>query len=327
MCKFRIPSDARILRNRIFCFNKIFVVIFLLSRSSITQDEINDSKKLREKFDCTPPDYILPGAKERNLLPLLPGVKNVKGPQSLKVLTTSSWNPPPGPRKLHGDLMYLYVITMEDKRFHITACPRGFYINQSTEEIFNPKPDVPNHLCHSLIDLLSYISPMFKRNFAVNLKRRSMRHPFERLATSYQVYSWCAPILDHTIDAIRAEDTFSAKLGYEEHIPGQTRDWNEELQTTRELPRKTLQERLMRERAIFKVHSDFVGAATRGAMAVIDGNVMAINPGEDAKMQMFIWNNIFFSLGFDVREHYKHLGGDAAAFVAPRNGKGLGRLM
>lgn len=110
---------------------------------------------------------------------------------------------------------------------------------------------------------------------------------------------------------------FSSKLGYEEHIPGQTRDWNEELQTTRELPRKILPERLLRERAIFKVHSDFVAAATRGAMAVIDGNVMAINPGEEAKMQMFIWNNIFFSLGFDVRDHYKELGGDAAAFVAP----------
>lgn len=66
-----------------------------------------------------------------------------------------------------------------------------------------------------------------------------------------------------------------------------------------------------------KVHSDFVAGATRGAMAVIDGNVMAINPGEEAKMQMFIWNNIFFSLGFDVRDHYKELGGDAAAFVAP----------
>lgn len=45
----------------------------------------------------------------------------------------------------------------------------------------------------------------------------------------------------------------SARMGYEEHIPGQTRDWNEELQTTRELPRKTLPERLIRERAIFKV--------------------------------------------------------------------------
>ena len=64
-------------------------------------------------------------------------------------------------------------------------------------------------------------------------------------------------------------------------------------------------ERLLRERAVFKVHSDFVSAATRGAIAVIDGNVMAINPGEDPKMQMFIWNNIFFSLGFDVRDHYK----------------------
>lgn len=108
-------------------------------------------------------------------------------------------------------------------------------------------------------------------------------------------------------------------FSYEEHIPGQTRDWNEELQTTRELPRKTLPERLMRERAIFKVHGDFVIAATRGAMAVIDGNVLAINPGEDPKMQMYIWNNIFFSLGFDVRDHYKELGGDVAAFVAPRN--------
>lgn len=48
---------------------------------------------------------------------------------------------------------------------------------------------------------------------------------------------------------------FSSKLGYEEHIPGQTRDWNEELQTTRELPRKNLPERLLRERAIFKVHT------------------------------------------------------------------------
>ena len=32
---------------------------------------------------------------------------------------------------------------------------------------------------------------------------------------------------------------------------------------------------------------------------------------------MFIWNNIFFSLGFDVRDHYKDFGGDAAAYAAP----------
>ncbi|EDV98237.1 GH22778 [Drosophila grimshawi] len=303
------PADAY---NGIDCTSLTYL-------NTITQGDLLDKKRTRpDSVDCTPPDYVTPGVREPPLLPLHPNIKNAKGPQALKVLTTSAWNPPPGPRKLHGDLMYLYVVTMEDKRFHISACSKGFYINQSTDDNFNPKPDNPSHLSHSLIDLLSHISPSFRRAFQAIQKRRTMRHAFERVATPYQVYQWSAPQLEHTVDAIRAEDAFSSKLGYEEHIPGQTRDWNEELQTTRELPRKTLPERLLRERAIFKVHGDFVTAATRGAMAVIDGNVLAINPGEDAKMQMFIWNNIFFSLGFDVRDHYKELGGDHAAFVAPR---------
>ncbi|CAH0548149.1 unnamed protein product [Brassicogethes aeneus] len=288
--------------------------------NTVTQGDILEKKKTRpESVDCTPPDYVMPDGKERPLTALQPQLRDQKVPQCAKVLTTSPWNPPPGHRKIHGDLMYLYVVTLEDKHYHISACSRGFYINQSSAEDFNPKPSSPSHLCHSLIELLNQISPQFKRNFSILQKKRNQRHPFERVATPYQLYAWTAPTMEHTVDAIRAEDTFSSKLGYEEHIPGQTRDWNEELQTTRELPRKTLPERLLRERAIFKVHSDFVAAATRGAMAVIDGNVMAINPGEEAKMQMFIWNNIFFSLGFDVRDHYKELGGDAAAFVAPRN--------
>jgi hypothetical protein len=64
-----------------------------------------------------------------------------------------------------------------------------------------------------------------------------------------------------------------------------------------------------------------VAAAVKGAMAVVDGNVMAINPADEPRTHMFIWNNIFFSLGFDVKDHYKELGGDAAAFVAPVSGR------
>lgn len=48
------------------------------------------------------------------------------------------------------------------------------------------------------------------------------------------------------------------KLGHEDHIPGQVRDWNEELQITKELSKKTLPERLIRERAMFKVILDFL---------------------------------------------------------------------
>uniref|UniRef100_A0A673MAW5 Clustered mitochondria protein homolog n=1 Tax=Sinocyclocheilus rhinocerous TaxID=307959 RepID=A0A673MAW5_9TELE len=228
-----------------------------------------------KQMSCSPPDHILPGSKERLLVPLLPHTNFGKSSESLKVLTMSSWNPPPGNRKMHGDLLYLNVVTTEDRYFSITASTRGFYINQGST------------------------------------------HPFERIATPFQLFSWTAPALDHTMDCLRAEDVSSFSLGYEEPVPALARDWNEELQTTRELPRKTVTDRLMRDRAVFKANSDFVSTATRGAMAVVDGNVMPINPSEEPRQQMFIWSNIFFSLGFDVRDQYRDLGGEAAAHAAP----------
>nr|XP_026693476.1 clustered mitochondria protein homolog isoform X1 [Ciona intestinalis] len=274
--------------------------------------------QLISSVDCTPPDCIMPGYKECLLTPMHPVLKEPKLNVCLKVLTMSMWNPPPGNRKLHGDLLYLYAVTSEQKRFHITASSRGFYVNQSDMETFNPKPIQGAHVFHCLIDLLSNISPVFKRNFTALNKKRFGRHPYERIATPFQVQSWSAPALEHNVDLVRAEDSYSSRLLFEEHIPGQqTRDWNEELSSTRELPKTTLPERLLRERAMFKVHSDFVAAATRGAMMVIDGNVMAINPGDAKNMRMYIWNNIFFSLGFDVRDHYKNFGGNHAAFYAP----------
>lgn len=84
---------------------------------------------------------------------------------------------------------------------------RYFKLNRSTEEVFNPRPSNPSLLCHSLIELLSIVSPAFKRNFALVQKRRMQKHPFERVATPYQVYQWASPMLDHTVDAIRAEDS------------------------------------------------------------------------------------------------------------------------
>uniref|UniRef100_A0AAR2ISD0 Clustered mitochondria protein homolog n=1 Tax=Pygocentrus nattereri TaxID=42514 RepID=A0AAR2ISD0_PYGNA len=306
------PSDAY---NGVDCNSLSFLSVF-------TDGDLGDSGKRKKKgseleqIDCTPPEHILPGSKERPLVPLQPQNKDWKPLQCLKVLTMSGWNPPPGNRKMHGDLMYLSCVFVS---IFISYISHLYTTQGSTTYTFNPKPANPSFLSHSLVELLSQISPAFKKNFTALQKKRVQRHPFERIATPFQVYSWTAPQIDHAMDCVRAEDAYTSRLGYEEHIPGQTRDWNEELQTTRELPRKNLPERLLRERAIFKVHSDFAAAATRGAMAVIDGNVMAINPGEETRMQMFIWNNIFFSLGFDVRDHYKELGGDAAAHAAPTN--------
>ncbi|KAK3523983.1 hypothetical protein QTP70_017491 [Hemibagrus guttatus] len=287
-----------------------------------TEECVEENSKFKKRgeelkqLNCSPPEYILPGAKECLLGPLQPQSENLKPIKCLKVLMTSSWNPPPGNRKIHGDLMYLNVLTMEDRQFNVTASTRGFYLNQSTTFIFNPKPENPSMLSHSLVDLLSQISLVFKKNFSLLLKRRTSTHPFERIGTPLQVFSWTAPALDHSMDCVRAEDVSFSQLDYEGHMPGQVCDWNEELQSTRELPRQSLKDRLLRDRAIFKANSDFVSTATHGAMAVIDGNVMPINPSDEPRNHMYVWNNIFFSFGFDGHEHYEELGGEAAAHAA-----------
>ena len=222
-------------------------------------------------------------AKDVPIMPLHLNGAKVELPVCLKQLTFTGFNPPPGPRKMKGDLMYLHAITPENKRFHLTACTKGFFVNQSTDDAFNSRPDNQHRIHHSLVDLLNTLSPVFKKNFAAIQSKRTLKHPFERISTPFQVNSWLAPSFEHTIDWFRAEDSNAAKLGHEDHIPGHSRDWNEEIQATKELPKSTLPERLIRERAMFKVHSDFVNAATRGAMAVVESNIMAINPGEDSK--------------------------------------------
>ncbi|VDK77142.1 unnamed protein product [Onchocerca ochengi] len=266
------------------------------SLSYLATMTLGDRKKNADKsVDCAPPDYILPGYKERPLIPLLPAMKDPI--LALKSLAISPFNPPSGHRKLKGDVLYLTVDTREGRRYHITCCTKGFYVNATTEAGFRPTPS-PSHrtIHHSLLDLLSSISLSFKRAMTLILKKRSEKHIFERLPTPYQVNSWVAPVFEQTEDGIRAEDcTQPHKIGLEDHIPGQIRDWNEELQTTHELPRETL------------------------AMAVVDGNVVAINPADEPRTHMYIWNNIFFSLGFDVKDHYKELGGDAAAHAATSN--------
>lgn len=286
----------------------------ICEKKSIEQPATGEKEK-----NFLPPDFVMPNGKEVPIMPLhLNGNKN-ELPQCLKQLTFTGFNPPPGPRKMKGDLMYIHIITMEDKRYHLTASNKGFLVNQSTDDIFNPKPDNQHRIHHSLVELLNALSPVFKKNFSSIQKKRSLKHPFERIGTPFQVNCWLSPNFEHTVDWFRAEDANAAKLGHEDHIPGHSRDWNEEIQATKDLPKKTLPDRLIRERAMFKVHSDFVNAATRGAMAVVESNIMAINPGEDSKIQMFIWNNMFFSLGFDVKDHYIDFGGDYAAYTAPIN--------
>lgn len=83
---------------------------------------------------------------------------------------------------------------------------------------------------------------------------------------------------------------------------GAARDWNEEYQSCRELPKSTTAERVLRDRTMFRVYSDFQDAATKGAVAVVHGHIPPVNPMDAPRSYVFIYNSIFFSFAIEGNE-------------------------
>ncbi|KAJ3299983.1 Intracellular distribution of mitochondria [Borealophlyctis nickersoniae] len=257
-------------------------------------------------------DYRFDGSDPGSVANLVPKGYGEHYERCLNSLSISVWNPPPFPRRLAGDLMYLTVTTLEKDTVHITCSASGFYVNRSTGKDFDPLPRAQKS-CHShtLPETLSLLSPSFKARFSHIQDSVARRHPYEYLSSACAVYPWAVRSRPHQSDPGR---TMDLHLVSADVIDGfGSGDWNENLQTARELPRTTAQERVSRDSAVFKAHSDFVEAAARGAMAVLDGSVMAMNPLDPEPQQMFLHNNIFYSQPAD---QYDRLGGLEGAHVA-----------
>ncbi|XP_062093707.1 clustered mitochondria protein [Humulus lupulus] len=212
----------------------------------------------------------------------------------------SSLNPPPSYRRLVGDLIYLDVVTLEGNKFCITGTSKLFYVNSSTGNTLDPRPSKANYEATTLVGLLQKISSKFKKAFREILERRASAHPFENVQSLLPPNSWLGsyPVSDHKRDAARAEDALV--LSYGSELIGMQRDWNEELQSCREFPDTTPQERILRDRALYKVTSDFVDAAISGAIGVINRCIPPINPTDPECFHMYVHNNIFFSFAIDA---------------------------
>ncbi|KAF9675620.1 hypothetical protein SADUNF_Sadunf09G0051100 [Salix dunnii] len=212
----------------------------------------------------------------------------------------SSFNPPPGHRRLVGDLIYLDVVTLEGNKCCITGTTKMFYVNSSTGNVLDPRPSKATSEATTLVGLLQKISPKFKKALREILEHKGSAHPFENVQTLLPPCSWLGlyPVPDHRRDAARAEDALT--LSYGSELIGMQRDWNEELQSCREFPHSTPQERILRDRALYKVTSDFVDAATKGAIGVISRCIPPINPTDPECYHMYVHNNIFFSFAVDM---------------------------
>ncbi|OEL12516.1 Clustered mitochondria protein [Dichanthelium oligosanthes] len=220
----------------------------------------------------------------------------------------SSFNPPPSYRRLHGDLIYIDIGTLEGNKYCITGNSKSFYVNCSNGSVLDPKPTKQGLEASTLVGLLQKISAKFKKGFREVLDRRASAHPFENVQSLLPVTSWLGahPVPEHRRDAARAED--SVVLSYGTELIGMQRDWNEELQSCREFPHGNPQERILRGRALYKVTCDFVDAAVKGAVGVINRCIPPINPTDPECFHMYVHNNIFFS--FAVDSDYEHISKD-----------------
>ncbi|KIV79858.1 hypothetical protein PV11_07402 [Exophiala sideris] len=243
-------------------------------------------------------------------------------PKTIKSLSVSQWNPPPYHLQQKGHLLYLQLTTNEGEQYHITSSISGFFINKSSSNKFDPfpKPAPKNHSAHSLLSLISLLSPAFNEAF-VELQKVNGRKdllttfPFQN---AIPANPWLAPSsyshgTHHQADPTRAQEPYL--LGGADGAEN-LRDWNEEIQTTRELPRDNLQDRVFRERLTSKLYADYNDAAARGAVLVARGEVAPLNPTEGRDAQIFIYNNIFYSFGADGVQTFASEGGDEAARVA-----------
>ena len=264
-------------------------------------------------------DYTVDGLPlMRTILPADPE----QLPKTIKSLGVSAWNPPPPFLRQQGHLLYLQLTTNEGEQYQITSHISGFFVNKSSNSKFDPFPRPPpkNATAHSLFSLISVLSQSFSKSFEALLEANNKRDPLANFQLTNAIPSspWLvAPtatsLSSHQSDLTRTQETFL--LSGVEHTET-LRDWNEEIQSTRELPRETVQDRVFRERLISKVFAEFNEAAARGAMMVARGEVAPLNPTESKDAQIFVYNNVFYSFGADGVGTFTSEGGDEAARVA-----------
>ncbi|KAL8729705.1 MAG: hypothetical protein Q9166_004533 [cf. Caloplaca sp. 2 TL-2023] len=252
---------------------------------------------------------------------LLPPTQQLT-PKTIKSLCVSPWNPPPPSFRQRGHLLYLQLTTNEGEQFQITSHISGFFVNRSSNTKFDPLPKASpkNAMAHSLLTLIHILSPSFDDTFNTLIEANNKRDPLATFqlmsaipSSPWLVSAHSSSAATHQPDLTRTQETYLLSgVDNTETL----RDWNEEIQSTRELPRETVQDRMFRERLIAKIFAEFNDAAARGAVLVARGEVAPLNPAESKDAQIFVYNNVFYSFGADGVGTFTSEGGDEAARIA-----------
>jgi protein TIF31 len=190
----------------------------------------------------------------------------------LRAMQLSQFNPPQPHLKQLGHLLYLQVGLLEGETNTLICTSRGWYVSKSNVNQFDPAPKSP--IFHSLFDLLHSISPKFSERLNKLPPLSTTPPALEPLSTvpipqAEPAFTFLAnapktiqPEILRTQCAYLHTGTTTA-VGLDS-----SRDWNEEIQGTKDLPKNTMQERSVREKMLHKTLTDFTNASVQGVLAV-----------------------------------------------------------
>ncbi|KAK7207744.1 putative eukaryotic translation initiation factor 3 subunit CLU1/TIF31 [Myxozyma melibiosi] len=275
-------------------------------------------KTAADEKDKTGPRHAMAGFDMNgtpSLAEILPQPEPAK-PQCVKAFGLSVWHPPPANLRLRGHLLYLQVMTLEGTAFHITSHISGFYVSNSTSQKFDPTPKAKSPSAHSLLVLLQDLSPLFAAELHKWQTRLGERDPLTVYTPTNAMLA--APFIARPApsplpDVSRTQEQLL--LGGSDNLDT-VRDWNEDFQSTREMPRTTITERILRERLLNKLSFDYSEAAAKGAVQIVREEIPPMNTSDVRDNQVYLYNGILFSYGADPNGAYAKEGGDAAARYA-----------
>lgn len=203
----------------------------------------------------------------------------------VRSVTLSPFNPPTPYLRQQGHVMYLQVTILEGDTLVLICCNRGWYASKSTVASFDPSPKINSDgtLCptfHSFYDLLHYLSPQFSESFfKLSLFSTANQvdpatHP--TIPQSLPAFPWLAAVPKPLAvpDFLRTQLAFLHTGATSADGLDGARDWNEDIQGIKELPKEGVQDRVFRERLAQRTWADFTAASVRAVASIVVGTIL-----------------------------------------------------
>lgn len=216
----------------------------------------------------------------------LPMAQDLLAAQScVRSIQLSPFNPPAPHFRQAGHQLYLQVSLLEGEICTLVCTSRGWYVSKSNVNHFDPAPKTassqadgsaagPQYI-HSLIDLLHSISPLFSDRLNQLAPLTTQPPALEPISTvpipqAEPAYPFLAsvPKPSTTPDILRTQLAYLHTGATTADALDSARDWNEEIQGIKELPREGMQEQVLREKMAQKTWAEYTSACVRAVVTV-----------------------------------------------------------